>query len=114
MSKQKFVHISDLLELEESSGVKARANFDCGQVSLNDFIRKFAKQNSEKHVGQTHVLIEESPLKVIGYFTLSSFSVKKESLLSFIKFPSNEIPAILIGRLATDLSEQKKAMVKPY
>ena len=40
--------------------------------------------------------------KIIGYYTVSAQSVKKESVLSLLSFPVKEIPGMLIGRLAVD------------
>ena len=113
---ERFVHINELLTLETSTQIKARANFSIGRQSLDDYIQKYAKRGSQKNVGQTHVLIREGPLKIIGYYTLSNLSVKKSLLTSLVSFPAPEIPAILIARLAVDEREQgrgygKKLMV---
>ena len=104
----KFVHISEILKIEKEKKQKFRQNFDCGEESLNDYIQKFAKNNSIQSVGQTHLLIESSSSKIIGYYTLSNCSLKKSFLSMFSNFPVSEVPGILIGRLAIDNSEQRK------
>ena len=52
--------------------------------------------------------MQDDPEKIIGYYTLSNYSVAKSKLTLLIRFPSKEIPSILIGRLAIDQTEQRK------
>ncbi|MFG1520325.1 hypothetical protein [Halobacteriovorax sp. ZH1_bin.1] len=108
----RFVHINELLELEKTTKVKARESFNSGKQSLDDYIKKFAKNASKKGVGQTHTLITETPLKLIGYYTLSSLSIQKSLIAKLSSFPAPEIPGMLMARLAIDSSEQKKGFGK--
>ncbi|MBK24609.1 MAG: hypothetical protein CME70_11495 [Halobacteriovorax sp.] len=105
---EKFVHIKELLDLETSKKVKARASFSSGKQSLDDYIQRYAKNGSKNQVGQTHLLIEEEPLKIIGYYTLSTLSVEKSLLAKFTSYPAPEISGMLMARLAIATSEQRK------
>lgn len=77
-----------------------RENFDCGEESLNNFLKKFARQNDERSLGKTFVIVEQGNREILGYYTLSSSSV------SFEKIPENlpryPIPVAHLGRLAVD------------
>jgi GNAT superfamily N-acetyltransferase len=82
-----------------------REHFDCGYPMLNDYIKKYAKQNHEKGIAKTFVAIEDSSfLKVDGFYTLSASTIEFDSLPDFSQkgLPAYPIPAILIGKLAVD------------
>jgi predicted GNAT family N-acyltransferase len=82
-----------------------RDHFDCGYPALDDYIKKYAKQNHEKGIAKTFVAIEDSTsLKVDGFYTLSASTIEFESLPDSSQkgLPAYPIPAILIGKLAVD------------
>lgn len=78
-----------------------RETFDCGEASLNEFLKKYARQNSTKGFGRTFVAVLPDETKVSGYYTLSSGSVAFESVPE--NLPRYPIPTVHLGRLATDL-----------
>src|SRR5215207_1333394 len=49
--------------------------FDCGVVSLNDYIKKHALQNNQNRSARTYVATRSD--KVVGYYTLAAGSVSK-------------------------------------
>ncbi len=51
-----------------------RKSFDCGEESLNIFLKQYAKQNAEKGLGRTFVAVKENEPKIYGYYTISSSS----------------------------------------
>ena len=58
-----------------------RDNFNCGNAVLDDYIKKYAKQNHEKGIAKTFVVIEDNlSLKVDGFYTLSATTIEFESL----------------------------------
>ena len=90
-------------QLEEDD---QRAGFDCGDETLNDYLRRFAWQNQVRNqVGVTRVAVEGShPRLILGYYTLASASISRERLVEAgcARLPYPEIPAILLARLAVD------------
>ncbi|NJM54491.1 MAG: GNAT family N-acetyltransferase [Blastocatellia bacterium] len=78
-----------------------REKFDCGEQSLNDFLHRFARQNSEKSFGRTFVATLPDEKDVLGYYTISSGSISFEIVPE--KLPRYPIPTVHLGRLATDL-----------
>ena len=78
-----------------------RENFDCGEESLNEFLKKYARQNSEKGFGRTFVAVLPGETEVLGYCTLSSGSVSFEVVPE--KLPRYPIPTAHLGRLAAEL-----------
>lgn len=86
-------------------------SFDCGDEDKNKFLQKYALQNSKGGLGRTYVAVNPSDnTKVYGYYTISSSAVKFESLPEARFLPRYPIPAILIGKLATDKETQKQGL----
>ncbi|MBR4461648.1 MAG: GNAT family N-acetyltransferase [Erysipelotrichaceae bacterium] len=76
--------------------------FDCGSDELNEFIRKYAKQNDKKDIGKTFVCTEDD--HIIGYYTLSNAQIMFENTPKELSkgLPKYPIPCIRIARLAID------------
>ena len=86
-------------------------SFDCGDEDKNKFLQKYALQNSKGGLGRTYVAVRPADnTKVYGYYTISSSAVKFENLPESRFFPRYPIPAILIGKLATDEETQKQGL----
>ncbi|MEE3718309.1 GNAT family N-acetyltransferase [Tumidithrix elongata RA019] len=88
-----------------------RSSFYCGKESLDNYIRKQASQDLKKRVSTIFVLIDEPEMDVLGYYSLSSYTVDIAVLgESFAKrlprYPL--LPATLLGRLAVDNSQRGK------
>ena len=84
-----------------------RDSFDCGYAILNDYLKKYARQNHNRGIAKTFVAIPASgSLKIDGYYTVSASVIEYESLPESYQsgMPAYPIPAILIGRLAVDNS----------
>ncbi|MEH1784086.1 GNAT family N-acetyltransferase [Nostoc sp.] len=84
-----------------------RDTFDCGYAILNDYLKKYARQNHIKGIAKTFVAISTSvSLKINGYYTVSASVIEYESLPESYHrgMPAYPIPVMLIGRLAVDNS----------
>ncbi|MGV8933753.1 MAG: GNAT family N-acetyltransferase [Gallionellaceae bacterium] len=91
----------------------ATADFHCGSVPLNDYIRRYASQDVRKNVARVFVSTpEKNPQQLAGFFTLSAGSVSCSSLPATLarKLPRYPIPVALIGRLAVDNNFQGKGL----
>jgi GNAT superfamily N-acetyltransferase len=82
-----------------------REAFDCGSQELNDYLKKYARQNEEKDLSRTFVALQGSDLRVWGYYTLRSGSVSIKDLPpeETKRFPRYPVPVVHLGRLATDV-----------
>lgn len=81
--------------------------FDCGIESLNHYLKNVARQHQARNLSRVFVVTEEGSLDVLGYYALSNCTVDASALPKPKKFklPSSmAIPAILIGKLARDLT----------
>lgn len=79
--------------------------FNCGQELLDNYLRKQAKQDVQKHLAACFIRANDEN-EVKGYYTLSNSSIKKELIPEGLKkkFPptNNDLPVTLLGRLAKD------------
>ncbi len=91
-----------------------RSDFDCGRhASLNNYLKLQATKESRLGLAQVHVHADADG-HVLGYFTLSSAELPRESVPEDMKkkLPRDYsgYPAILIGRLAITSSMQGKGL----
>jgi len=92
-----------------------RTGFKCGIGSLDDYIKKQARQDVKRRISQVFIATEpSSPGIIAGYYTLSSLSVELNNLPEALacKLPRHPIPAALIGRLAVSIHAQKNGIGK--
>jgi GNAT superfamily N-acetyltransferase len=77
--------------------------FDCGRVSLNDWLKRFALINQQNDSVRTYVLTFEN--KVIGYYSLTTGAcLREEAPARAAKgLAAHPIGVILLARLAVDL-----------
>ena len=85
-----------------------RSGFDCGVAALNDWLLTKVSQYEKRDLARTYVLIEVGESIVRGYYALSNHTVVYESLPEDQAkgLPHIDVPVVLIGRLAVDLSVQ--------
>ena len=92
----------------ESNCIKK--DFECGNDSLDNYIKMTAKRDVRRDLSACYVLVNEQNV-VKGYYTISASSIKNENLPE--QFSRNlppaydAYPSILLGRLAIDKSVQK-------
>ena len=81
-----------------------RQSFDCGKEALNRFLREQARQNADRHLGVTYVVVPNpGSSEIQGYFTLVTRTVESQQLLTpKKKLPAGPIGVVLLGRLAVD------------
>jgi predicted GNAT family N-acyltransferase len=86
-----------------------RTSFSCGVPVLDSYLKERAKKDVKRGMCAVHVLAEETT--IIGFYTLSPFTLKLTSLPVEVakKYPSNMLlPCWLIGRLAVDLQFRRQ------
>ncbi len=89
------------------------SHFDCGNHQLNEFLKKYARQDQRRMLGVTYVAVccQDSPNRVIGYFTLAATSIPRQGLSEQLLkgIPKYQgLPAFLLARLAVDKAFQRK------
>lgn len=89
-----------------------RASFDCCNASLNNFLRNQARQNMDRNVGVTHVVVATAgDTKILGYYTLVTRTIERV-IIPDSRLPNGPIGVVLLGRLAVDSSVQRSGLGK--
>jgi GNAT superfamily N-acetyltransferase len=89
-----------------------RSAFDCGQASLNDWLRLRAGQHAKKDLARTYVAVREGQPAVLGYYAISTHGVSHEALPpeQAKGLPKIDVPVVLLGRLAVDGTVQGQGL----
>lgn len=99
-----------MFRIEPISNGHNTKHFDCGEATLNSFLKQFALKNDNSDIGRTYVAIRPDETDVLGYYTISSGTVKFNELPVDLKLPKYPIPTAHIGKLATDLTVQGQGL----
>jgi GNAT superfamily N-acetyltransferase len=87
-----------------------RRNFNCGSSELNDYLRRYARQNHESGGAKTFVAVSPSDVdRILGYYTISPGAIE------FAKVPTAvgrglgkyQVPVFRLARLAVNLANQR-------
>ena len=80
-----------------------RTSFDCGEPDLDEFIRRYARQNQERGIGRTFVAVPEGERRVVAFYTLAAGSVAFAHVPDELRrrLPRYPIPVARLARLAT-------------
>ena len=90
-----------------------RRAFDCGDAALNEYLRRYARQNHESGGAKTFVAASPSePARVLGYYTISPGAIE------FPRVPADltrrlgryDVPVFRLGRLAVDRTAQGQGL----
>jgi len=84
--------------------------FDCGDVELNEWLKRYAFVNSLSDSAQTYVAHRK--MRVVGYYSLSAGAVRPEESPARIAkgLAKHPIGVILLARLAAEKREQAKGL----
>lgn len=85
-----------------------RSGFTCGHTGLDEYLQRYASQNVRHCLVRVYVA-ESGNGKVLGYYTLSAASVRHEEFSEPLtqRLPKYPIPAVSIGRMASDQKARK-------
>ena len=91
-----------------------RASFACGIDALDRYLHQQARQDAERKVAVTYVLLPaDAPAIIAGFYTLSATSIRLASLppdtaRKLPRYP--DVPATLIGRLAASTAHHGRGL----
>lgn len=90
-----------------------RSSFDCGVSALNEYLRRYSRQNHESGGAKTFVAVApEAPAAVLGYYSISPGAVAFARMPATVtkKLGRCEVPVFRLGRLAVSLSLQGRGL----
>jgi len=81
-----------------------RENFDSGVPPLDEFLRRFARQNDQKGLSRTYVATRAGELNVLGYVTIRVGHVACADLPEEERkrLPRYPVPVLHVARVAVD------------
>jgi GNAT superfamily N-acetyltransferase len=93
--------------------VHDRKAFDCGDVALNTYLQRFARQNHASGGAKTFVAVEaNAPNIVLGFYTLSPASIDYARTPDVVRrgLGRYEVPVYRLGRLAVATTVQGRGL----
>ena len=90
-----------------------REAFDCGDVALNDFLRRHARQAHDQGGAKTFLAMRnDGATRVMGFYSLSPASVEFSRVPEVVKcgLVQHDMPVFRLSRLAVDQSMQGKGL----
>lgn len=82
------------------------ADFDCGEASLNDWLKRRALANQSSGASRTFVAAEADG-RVRGYYALAAGAVSHELAVGAVRRNMPDpVPVLVLGRLAVDRQAQ--------
>lgn len=86
--------------------------FDCGQLSLNQFLQRYALVNQKANSAQTYVCCLGA--EVVGFYSLAVGSVDPEDAPARVVkgLARHPVPVMILARLAVDRDHQGKGLGK--
>lgn len=82
-----------------------KSTFNCGYTLLDDYLKRQARQDVDRNLSACFVLVDDADI-VHGYYTLSANAIKRddfpELLLKKLPLSYQDLPVVLLGRLAVD------------
>jgi predicted GNAT family N-acyltransferase len=92
--------------------VHDRTVFSCGADSLDHYIRQQASQDLKRDVARIFVAVPDEGQTVLGYYSLSAGSFKRDDLPATQArcLPHYPVPSVLLGRLAVDNSMKGRGL----
>lgn len=89
-----------------------RELFDCGKPSLNHYLHNRVLEETRRGLGQSYVLVRsDDPIHIYGYYSLNAHSIEAQLTPNKLgKIGYQEVPAILIGRLAVHQPSQNRGL----
>lgn len=87
-----------------------RNDFDCGEMALNNFLQRLARQQADKDFNRTYVAVEVGAAQIHGFYSVSSASIDFQNWPVALRLPRYPVPVLRIGRLAVDLRAQGKGI----
>jgi GNAT superfamily N-acetyltransferase len=86
-----------------------RKNLDCGSSELNDYLRRYARQNHESGGAKTFVGVSpDDAIRILGYYTISPGAIEFAKVPAAItrRLGRYEVPVFRLARLAVSLPSQ--------
>ena len=86
-----------------------RADFDCGVVRLNNYLKLSAKKQQKDDMIRIYVVLEEGSSRILGYHTINLGMMNVDELKRGAP-EHGGIPVLFLGQVAVDEKEQGRGL----
>jgi GNAT superfamily N-acetyltransferase len=99
-------------QIESLRTAHDRNVFDCGQESLNEWLRQRAGQWDRKEMVRCYVAVPCGQSRVVGFYAICSHHISYELLPADQAkgLPTIDVPVVLLARLAVDRTSQRQGL----
>ena len=90
-----------------------RKSFDCGDPSMNDFLRRYARQSHESGAAKTFLAIDNAVGKaIVGFYSLAPGALAYADAPETVRrgLAGSDVPGFRLARIATDLRWQGQGL----
>ncbi len=90
-----------------------RLSFTCGVAELDEYLHRFAVQQSKKGIAVVRVLIDtDMPKTILGYYSLSAAQIDAVQMdeRTQKKLPRYPVPCFRLGRLAAHSAHRNRGL----
>lgn len=90
-----------------------RQAFTCGVAELDDYLHRFAVQQSKKGIAVVRVLVDTNiPRTILGYYSLSAAQIDVVQMdeRAQHKLPRYPVPCFRLGRLTTHSAHRNRGL----
>lgn len=90
-----------------------REAFDCGDPSMNDFLRRYARQSHESGAAKTFLAIENADNRtILGFYSLAPGALCYADTPETVRrgLARHEVPGFRLARIATDRRWQGRGL----
>jgi len=89
-----------------------RNQFDCGEIALDEYLRRLARQHADAKISRTYVASDGA--RILAYYSLAMSAIRRDQLppAHHKRFPNFPVPVARLVRLAVDQSQQGKGLGK--
>ncbi|MGY4644024.1 GNAT family N-acetyltransferase [Cellulomonas sp. URHB0016] len=102
--------MSDLLHSQRLTSAHDLSEFDCGNDSMDDWLRRSALRAQEQGTAAVHVWTEITSPVVLAYHATSATQVVRSDVTGGLAGGNAVVPAYLLARLALDRSLQRQGL----
>ncbi len=99
------------IRIESINKSHRRGHFDCGEEPINQYLKKYARQNDERNIAKTFVAINNDN-HILGFYCLSAANIEFSELPPGTgkNLPHYPVPVARIGQLGIDKSVQRTGL----
>jgi len=89
-----------------------RSAFDCGDVELNDFLRRYARQSHDQGGAKTFLAIDDNTKAILGFYSVAPASLVYDRVPQIMRrgLGHHDVPGFRLARIAIHRAQQGQGL----